>query len=91
MKDVIVIGAGMAGLICAQQLKQAGLDVTVVEKSAGVGGRMATRRLQGTWVDHGAQLISVKSDSFGRFIRLLLVYFPQRMITATIAIAVQWV
>lgn len=71
MKDVIVIGAGMAGLICAQKLKQAGLDVTIVEKSAGVGGRMATRRLQGTWVDHGAQLISVKSDSFGRFIRKL--------------------
>ncbi|MFN6068758.1 MAG: FAD-dependent oxidoreductase, partial [Pseudanabaena sp.] len=54
MKDVIVIGAGMSGLICAQQLKQAGLDVTIVEKSAGLGGRMATRRLQGTWVDHGA-------------------------------------
>ena len=71
MKDVIVIGAGMAGLTCAQQLKQAGLDVTIVEKSAGVGGRMATRRLQGTWVDHGAQLISVKSDDFGRFIRKL--------------------
>jgi len=71
MKDVIVIGAGMAGLICAQKLKQSGLDVTIVEKSAGVGGRMATRRLQGTWVDHGAQLISVKSDSFGRFIRKL--------------------
>ncbi len=71
MKDVIVIGAGMAGLTCAQQLKQAGLDVSIVEKSAGVGGRMATRRLQGTWVDHGAQLISVKSDDFGRFIRKL--------------------
>lgn len=71
MKDVIVIGAGMAGLTCAQQLKQAGLDVTIVEKSAGVGGRMATRRLQGTWVDHGAQLLSVKSDSFGRFVRKL--------------------
>lgn len=71
MKDVIVIGAGLAGLICAQQLKQAGLDVTIVEKSAGLGGRMATRRLQGTWVDHGAQLISVKSDNFGRFIRKL--------------------
>ncbi|MFM7602445.1 MAG: NAD(P)/FAD-dependent oxidoreductase [Pseudanabaena sp.] len=71
MKDVIVIGAGMAGLTCAQQLKQAGLDVTIVEKSSGVGGRMATRRLQGTWVDHGAQLISVKSDSFGRFVRKL--------------------
>ncbi len=71
MKDVIVIGAGMAGLTCAQQLKQAGLDVTIVEKSAGVGGRMATRRLQGTWVDHGAQLISAKSDNFGRFVRKL--------------------
>jgi hypothetical protein len=71
MKDVIVIGAGMAGLTCAQQLKQAGLDVTIVEKSAGVGGRMATRRLQGTWVDHGAQLISVKSDNFGRFVHKL--------------------
>ena len=71
MKDVIVIGAGIAGLICAQQLKQAGLDVTVVEKSLGLGGRMATRRLQGTWVDHGAQLISAKSDNFARFIRKL--------------------
>ena len=69
MKDVIVIGAGMAGLTCAQQLTQAGLDIAIVEKSAGVGGRMATRRLQGTWVDHGAQLISAKSDDFGRFIR----------------------
>ncbi|MDX2254447.1 MAG: FAD-dependent oxidoreductase [Pseudanabaenaceae cyanobacterium bins.39] len=71
MKDVIVIGAGLAGLTCAQQLKQSGLDVTIVEKSAGVGGRMATRRLQGTWVDHGAQLISIKSDDFDRFIRKL--------------------
>ncbi len=71
MKDVIVIGAGIAGLICAQQLKKAGLDVTIVEKSAGLGGRMATRRLQGTWVDHGAQLISAKSDSFSRFIHKL--------------------
>jgi predicted NAD/FAD-dependent oxidoreductase len=71
MKDVIVIGAGMAGLTCAQQLKQAGLDVTIVEKSAGVGGRMATRRLQGTWVDHGAQLLSAKSDGFISFVRKL--------------------
>ena len=71
MKDVIVIGAGMAGLTCARQLKQSGLDVTIVEKSAGVGGRMATRRLQGTWVDHGAQLLSTKSDGFSGFVRKL--------------------
>lgn len=51
--DVAVIGAGMAGLTCAQQLSQAGYQVVVVEKSRGVGGRVATRRLQGTYADHG--------------------------------------
>ncbi len=71
MKEVVVIGAGLAGLTCAQQLQQAGINVTVVEKSAGLGGRMATRRIQGTWVDHGAQYISPKDDSFVRFIRKL--------------------
>lgn len=37
MTDVAVIGAGMAGLVCAQQLKQAGYSVLVVEKSRGLG------------------------------------------------------
>jgi renalase len=68
MKDAIIIGAGLAGLVCGQQLRNAGLDVAIVEKSAGVGGRMATRRLQGTWVDHGTQYITVRDDGFGRFI-----------------------
>ncbi len=70
--DVIVIGAGMSGLVCAQHLRQAGVNVTIVEKSAGVGGRMATRRMQGTWVDHGAQYITVRSEAFGRFINKLI-------------------
>ena len=43
----------MAGLTCAQQLHQAGYNVVVFDKSRGVGGRMATRRAQGTWADHG--------------------------------------
>ncbi|AFY69080.1 amine oxidase [Thalassoporum mexicanum PCC 7367] len=68
MKDAIIIGAGLSGLVCGQQLRNAGLDVAIVEKSAGVGGRMATRRLQGTWVDHGAQYLTVRDDGFGRFI-----------------------
>jgi renalase len=71
MKDAIIIGAGLSGLVCGQQLRNAGLDVAIVEKSAGVGGRMATRRLQGTWVDHGAQYITVRDDGFGRFINKL--------------------
>ncbi len=32
---------------------------------------MATRRIQGTWVDHGAQYIAPKSDAFDRFVRKL--------------------
>lgn len=72
MIDVVVIGAGIAGLACAKELKHSGLKVLVIEKSAGVGGRMATRRLQGTWADHGAQYISVHSEGFGRFITSLV-------------------
>lgn len=39
-----VIGAALAGLSCASVLQQAGLKVTVCEKSRGAAGRMSTRR-----------------------------------------------
>ncbi len=42
---VAVIGAGMTGITCARALADAGFDVTVFEKSRGLGGRMATRRV----------------------------------------------
>ena len=78
MHDVIVVGAGMAGLVCARQLVRAGLDVLVLEKSAGLGGRMATRRItspeRGTeiLVDHGAQYITADTDSLHRLIKELI-------------------
>ena len=52
--NVIVIGAGISGCACAHQLVYAGHQVTVVEKGRGVGGRMATRRMEGARIDHGA-------------------------------------
>lgn len=74
--DVIVIGAGVAGLVCARQLLRAGLRVLVLEKSAGLGGRMATRRVehagQTVPVDHGAQYLTADSDGFYRWVKELL-------------------
>lgn len=52
-REVVVIGAGVAGLSCARVLAHRGLDVCVLEKSRGVGGRCATRRVEGRPVDHG--------------------------------------
>ena len=51
--DVVVVGAGVAGLQCARRLRDAGLQVVVLDKARGVGGRVATRRVDGQPVDHG--------------------------------------
>ncbi|MEM1086184.1 MAG: FAD-dependent oxidoreductase [Pseudomonadota bacterium] len=65
---VAIIGAGMAGLTAAQNLKRFGVDVFLFDKGRGPGGRMSTRRaeLDGSMVrfDHGAQYISPKSEAF---------------------------
>lgn len=71
MTDIVIVGAGMAGLICAQQLTQAGYSVLVVEKSRGLGGRLATRRLYGTWADHGACYLKPQGELFGNLVQLL--------------------
>jgi len=74
--DVVVVGAGVAGLACARQLRRAGLEVLVLEKSVGLGGRMATRRVehagQTVPVDHGVQYLTADSDSFYRWLKELL-------------------
>ncbi len=71
MFDVAVIGAGMAGLVCAQQLHQTGYKVVVVEKSRGLGGRVATRRLYDTCADHGACYLKPKGELLERFVQIL--------------------
>lgn len=62
--DVVVIGAGIAGLIAAGELKRAGLHVLVLDKGRGVGGRIATRRIGGATFDHGAQFITQRNPRF---------------------------
>jgi renalase len=58
MWDVAITGAGISGLTCAVALQEAGYRVVVIEKSKGVGGRVATRRLETAWADHGAPTLS---------------------------------
>lgn len=64
MKNIAVIGAGMAGLSCSQALQQAGFLVTVFEKSRGPSGRVSTRQGEGWQADHGAQYFTVSQPAF---------------------------
>lgn len=53
-RQTIVVGAGIAGLSFARAIRQRGHDaVRVLDRSRGVGGRCATRRIEGLVVDHG--------------------------------------
>jgi predicted NAD/FAD-dependent oxidoreductase len=51
--DVLVLGAGVAGLRCAQLLTEGGARVILLDKGRRVGGRLATRVVDGQPVDHG--------------------------------------
>ena len=57
MPDVIVIGAGMAGLVCAEDLTRAGVDCVVLEASDGIGGRVRSDLVDGFRLDRGFQIL----------------------------------
>lgn len=59
-----VIGAGIAGLLLARVLSARGEDVVVYEKSRGLGGRLATKRVDEAVFDSGAQYFTAKSERF---------------------------
>lgn len=63
----VIIGAGMAGLILARSLQDAGTRVLVLEKSRGVGGRLATKRVGDAVFDQGAQYFTVKDPAFAEW------------------------
>lgn len=67
MTNIAIIGAGLSGLTLAHTLKDYA-NVTLFEKSRGVGGRMATRRAAPFEFDHGAPFFRVKTNAFHTFI-----------------------
>jgi renalase len=72
--NIVIIGAGIAGLACADGLVAAGHGVTLVDKGRAPGGRMATRRVATeageASFDHGAQYFTVRDPDFRRQVML---------------------
>ncbi|MCQ4207146.1 NAD(P)/FAD-dependent oxidoreductase [Streptomyces longispororuber] len=56
--DVVIVGAGVAGLTAAQHLTRAGAQVLVLEAAGGIGGRMSTEKVDGFRLDRIGQLLS---------------------------------
>jgi len=56
--DVVVVGAGLAGLACARRLTAAGLSVRVLEDADAVGGRVRTDVVDGFRLDRGFQVLN---------------------------------
>ncbi|MFB6256879.1 MAG: NAD(P)/FAD-dependent oxidoreductase [Haloplanus sp.] len=55
--SVVVVGAGLSGLVAARHLADAGADVTVFERRETIGGRVRTQRVDGFTVDRGFQVL----------------------------------
>lgn len=68
--DVLVVGAGAAGLACARDLAAAGRSVRVLEASDDVGGRMRTDRVDGFLVDRGFHVFNTSYPQVKQRLRL---------------------
>ena len=56
-KQIVVIGAGLAGLSCAIECEKLGLDYIIIDKNKYVGGRQQTSNINGYICDHGFQVL----------------------------------
>ncbi len=67
--DVLIIGAGLSGLMAAHTLQDSGYSVQLIDKGRSVGGRLATRRVgEGGLADHGAQFFTVRTDTLRGYV-----------------------
>jgi len=64
--DVVIVGAGLAGLAAARAVEAAGRTAVVVEASDGVGGRVRTDVVDGFRLDRGFQVLLTAYPEVGR-------------------------
>lgn len=68
LRSIAVVGAGIAGLACANRLTKAHVGIRVFDKGRSPGGRLATRRVETpvgpVQFDHGAQYFSTRDAKF---------------------------
>lgn len=72
LRRIAVVGAGVAGIAAAVRLRKGGLAVALFDKGRAAGGRVATRRRDGSQFDHGAQFFTVRDASFAATIEPLV-------------------
>ncbi len=63
--DVVIVGAGVAGLAAAHRLTSAGVSTAVLEAAHCVGGRMSTEKVDGFRLDRIGQLLSTSYPQLG--------------------------
>ncbi|MFF1382021.1 NAD(P)/FAD-dependent oxidoreductase [Arthrobacter sp. NPDC058288] len=66
--EVLVVGAGLAGLQCAREMQAAGRDVQVWEAADDVGGRIRTEQVDGFLVDRGFQVLNPAYPAVRRWV-----------------------
>lgn len=68
LDPILIVGAGLAGLVAANKLHALGYNVVVLEESPEVGGRMLTRTCGDAHFDSGAQFFTVRDPQFRRMV-----------------------
>ena len=71
---IAIIGAGMAGLACADALRASGHSISLYDKGRGAGGRMSSRRMDTplgqVTLDHGAQYFTARDPGFRKLVSI---------------------
>jgi phytoene dehydrogenase-like protein len=68
--DVIIVGAGLAGLTCARRLMESGIPFVVLEADDRIGGRLKTDEVEGFLLNHGFQVLQTAYPEVHRWLEL---------------------